>query len=243
MQEFDDLVKRFNEWMPGIVEDDVLGFLKRRYANVLVSEPDTRDHVHYDKDPKEHWWDKYVGLIENQGNKPRCVMQSLEVGARVHTNRKRGIDCYTPNSGVTMVNYDAQALFDTVAGPTSQGMTLKAGLQGLKNLGLTEISPNSGDVYKCNEYWICRNRKEVLNDIATIGPVAIVVKWYLSFVFGDGVLIPKKNDTFIGYHAMSLTDAEKGVNSHGIGWGKKDGWFTLPESQWDELVMESRCFK
>ena len=86
----------------------------RKFIPTIPSEPDSRDFEHEEKEPKVKSinWDNRVGLIEQQGNKPRCVYQSREVAARVHTNIARNVDCFADNSAFKMVDYDSEALYE-----------------------------------------------------------------------------------------------------------------------------------
>lgn len=243
--------------MIGQIFNFLFGF-GRKHVPTIPSPQDNRDYTHYEKEPKVDGidWNPRVGLIENQGNKPRCVGQGIEVKARVDTNRERGIDCYTENSGSRMADFEAEKFYRLVkmydGYPGQAGTPPRAALKVLKKFGLIENRPQKGKVYTCDNYWRCDSFDEAMNDLFTIGPVLIVVKWYHSFFSSrDGVLIPKQNDSFFGYHAMSLTrrmaqDAAegitRGINSYGPFWGK-GGHFILPDNQWDNLVIEAWCFQ
>ena len=237
----------------GVNDKDLIDFLKRVAINTKPSPDDPHDHAHYDKEaPATVDWNPYVGLIENQLTKPRCVAQGCEVIARVHTNRGRGVDYH---KGTMMADFDAQALYDLCkqndGAPTAAGTYPRIGMKILRQDGITEVQPYPGEVYRVKEYWRCKNREEALNDLLTIGPVTVCVKWYLSFSSGEGVLIPKPRDRYVGLHQMCLTrrneqdnkdEVTRGVNSHGPNFGM-DGHFVLPDSQWDSLVTEVWCAK
>ena len=256
MTDFEKIIEGINTFMPGVTDDDLIAFLKLRFANTIKSPTDPRDHDHEDKKTvlTTANWNPWVGFIENQQDKPRCVAQSIEVGARVKTNIARNVECFDSNSSQTMVDFDAQELYylckryDGV--PDLPGTFTRVGLKMLQKHGITENRPNENQVYQCRKYWKCKNQKEALNDLFTVGPINIVVKWYLSFAFGNGVLIPKTKDRFVGLHAMTLTKRDsqdneegitRGINSHGPDWGF-GGRFILPDTQWDTLVEEAWCF-
>ena len=239
----------------GVSDQDLVEFLRRRVINTQPSPEDSRDHEHYDKEPKATSvnWNPWVGLIENQWDKPRCVAQGIEVMARVRTNRQRNVNY---NQGSLMANYDAQGLYERCKQndglPDSPGTSPRIGMKMWHHHGLIEQSPDAGTVCRCHEYWRCKNRKQAYNDLLTIGPVAVCVKWYLSFFDSQGVLVPRtKGDQFVGYHQMCLTKRTdddvrdgiaQGVNSHGWRWGI-NGHFILPDSQWPNLVVETWAAK
>ena len=225
---------------------------KQKFIETFPSPPDPRDHEHYDKEPKLKSvnWDTRIGFIENQKDKPRCVMQGIEVLERKKTNTERGVDCMT---GAMMADFDAQVAYEIAKKidgiPHLAGTYPKTGMKVWHKYGLIELHPQPGQIHTCNEYWRCKNFKEALNDLYTIGPITVCVRWYESFFYGDGVLIPKSKDVFTGLHQMALTRrTEKddrdgctaGINSYGSRWGKS-GHFILPDKQWDNLVEECWC--
>jgi hypothetical protein len=250
------IIDGINQWMPGITDSDLLAFLKLRFANTIESPPDPRDHSHQDNEspPDTIDWNRWVGPIENQTNKPRCVCQSIEVAARVQTNQQRNTDCYSPTSGQTMVDYDAQELYylckrhDGI--PDVPGTHMRVGLKMYRKHGLTEIRPQANQRHHCRRYWRCRTHQEALNDLLSIGPVLITVRWFMSFSASKtGVLVPKAKDSYVGLHALTLTkrdaqdnrdDVTRGINSFGTAWGH-NGHFVLPDNQWDTLVRECWC--
>lgn len=231
-----------------LTDDRSIEEVLRSFARSIPYVEDARDYTH-DQRPTEKTgvdYSRWVGNIENQKTLPICVAQASEVIARVHTNRSRNTD---DTIRVRMSDFDAQGLYNWIKAndgfPGVQGTIPRYGMKALHKEGIKELYPDRKHTFKLMKYWRCRDVKDVINALLTVGPVKACFKCHESMFYSNGVLeTPKQDEPLYGYHDMAITGYKEGVlsgvNSWGWTWGDY-GHFKVSAEVYDTLVTESWC--
>lgn len=177
------------------------------------------------------WWRR--GVFD-QGSTSSCVGQSV-MGLVNTTPFRTGLVKNLLQYDPIFLYRTAQKQFDPWPGeePSYYGTSTLAGFKAAQAAGLIR------------EYRWCFGLADVVDTLATFGPVVIGVNWYSSFdrTGYDGRLRITQGATPRGGHAVELVSVNftektvRGVNSWGTSWGSK-GRFELEFSTLERLLNE-----
>ena len=186
-------------------------------------------------------------IAENQGGVNECVFAGLESFVQVPINQIRGTDI---SDGTKMVNLDSTSLYYKCCdlyynGDRSLGSYPRDGMKVLKNIGMDEISPETGTVHKIKEYWRNKSVDDVERSLLGVGPCTAMFEWYSGYDGCERFMEPKKGFSR-GYHQTCIEGLDYiddklawiVRNSYGMDFADM-GYYYIKYEYLEDILLES----
>ena len=217
-----------------------------------MSPVDERDHERPKTQAKRETVDyrKWNRIAEDQGAVNECVFAGGESCIQYPINKLRGTDI---SNGSKMVNLDSTSLYYMCCdlyydGDRSRGAYPRDLMKMLKNNGMMEVSPNSGELHKIKDYWRNRSVEDIERSLLDIGPCTVMFEWFSGYDTCKRFLEPRKGYSR-GYHQTAIEgldyidDKLSWIirNSYGTRFADM-GYYYIQYEHMEDILLESWSF-